>query len=816
MEEDRLRRNRPKTSSRGSTSTKPSLNQDQTRRDRSTDRRGSTIDSARANRRSGQVTEDRRRIEINHHDRIREPSSSRNQAQAISSARGNRGSSSREESRQRSESSRSRSRVNWKTGRDLSNMPYRSQFNNPSSSPTNNYSPPHAPAPIIAPLPINYNPDEDIEEALFRICNRENLKIPPETIEEYASILRSNYLNQLGNVAELDSASWIMLAQQKFPVRLRQLLINEVQNGQKAIKADDRALVAPTTPALASSEVGIGTMLSGLFDGLFGATQPAEPEIPIPNEVIYPNPFEEKSIDLLYQVALMVHLRGDFYDEHPPKNVMAEIAALHCQVMFGDFDDVVLPIEKTLKNPEHESKFFPEGFSDPVLEQRAFDRYKQLTGIPQEQAQLRVVRIIQSLPKNDGVFRFYVSTGSKDSQHSDDSSEDEWILGISAEKVYKMFETENGEEKISSEWDFTKVTRWKYEEHLQLFTIDLIDLQSGLVFVTSEDDGGVISALLFYYLEIFQSKSHQTETTQKVLPTEVDIEVLVYGQQDSTVFSVKVSDTIVQICNNIAKYLKFESDGRFGLKAKSTSEFLVPNKSLNQQDVDFDDLFVFATRLYIPSPLISKQPDYINFLFAECNHFITNNHWAVAKDQAIKLAALQLQSKHGDYNNKTHTPHFFSNSMLQSILPLDWRQPQIIPEVIREYRRLVGTPPSEANLKYVEAVRKLGTFGDTYFEIQMDSHQDLLSVSVNTICHIDGETRGILSDWSFFDVNLCRVDINAEFLTIEFGTGEVFTCASTKALAIERLIMDYISFEAKRKKAPPQQANADDSKCLVM
>jgi len=150
---------------------------------------------------------------------------------------------------------------------------------------------------------------------------------------------------------------------------------------------------------------------------------------------------------------------------------------------------------------------------------------------------------------------------------------------------------------------------------------------------------------------------------------------------------------------------------------------------------------------------------------------------------------------------------------MQSILPEEWRQPQHIPEIIKEYKRLTGIPPSDACFRYVEAIRKLPSYGDTFFQIEVD-HEDVLSINSNGICHFEGESWRLLSEWFLADLRFCHVDSKGEILTIEFSDGAAFSCSSREALAEERLIMDYLDFEAK-KKAKPQQQKSDET-CVVM
>jgi len=242
--------------------------------------------------------------------------------------------------------------------------------------------------------------------------------------------------------------------------------------------------------------------------------------------------------------------------------------------------------------------------------------------------------------------------------------------------------------------------------------------------------------------------------------------------------------------------------------------FLVPNKSLNQQDVDFLDEFIFTTRLFIPSPPFSKQNDYLSFMFNESHNYIINGEWAVEKIQAIKLASMELQYKYGDFNARIHTHSFFDRRQLQLLLPEQWRLPQIIPDIVKEYKHLSGIPPSDASYRYVESVRKLQTYGDTIFDVRVDNNNDILTINSSFVCHYEAETWKLISEMQLTDIKTCSVDTKGETLILEQIDGD-FTCYSRDALVIERLVLDYIEFANKKKNKQPI-AQKQDEKCSVM
>jgi len=250
---------------------------------------------------------------------------------------------------------------------------------------------------------------------------------------------------------------------------------------------------------------------------------------------------------------------------------------------------------------------------------------------------------------------------------------------------------------------------------------------------------------------------------------------------------------------------------------KHENHFLVPSKPLNQQDVDFDGVFIFCTRVFIPSPPISKQPDYLTFLFAESQDAIVNGRWLVEREQATKLAALYMQYHYGDHNARIHNSNFY-NEKLRHMVPEEYRSPPIIPKILQEHQRLTGTPPSDAGFRYLEAVRLLPSFGDTFFKIKVISesvaHHDLLRINYSGISHLESDTLRPFAEWPLSALKSWGVDSKGDQLTLNLSDG-AFVCLSPNALIIDKLLGDTINLEVARTKKPKPTDKGTET-CLVM
>jgi len=319
-----------------------------------------------------------------------------------------------------------------------------------------------------------------------------------------------------------------------------------------------------------------------------------------------------------------------------------------------------------------------------------------------------------------------------------------------------------------------------------------------LQFVTaSMEDGITLGRLLVHYIDPAEDDSDATNTSKDSLPPEVQIDVRLPHETVGTNYTVKSSDTIAVICSSIAAYLKWETDGRYGLRLETSPkfEFLSPETRLDQlgQEIVLGGTLVFGTRLFVPSQPLSQQEDYIRFLMGECVSCVVGGDWAVTKEQATKLAAFQLQHEEGDYNPKTHNDRFFNDdNTLASILPNSFRKQSMVADVIREYKTLKGNSKNVAGFGYVNYVRKIPTYGEAFFYVQIEDVSELLIVSPQRIGKADPQTHRVLEEWRY--PQLKSLTFKGEILTFEFENSTI-TCGGADMALLKQLVLDYFNLK---------------------
>jgi len=388
----------------------------------------------------------------------------------------------------------------------------------------------------------------------------------------------------------------------------------------------------------------------------------------------------------------------------------------------------------------------------------------------------------------------------------------EWVLGLGKNKFYQIV-TQNDQQKVFAEWNYTNLRRWRFDKQTQIYTISLID--SNIEFIISSDDASQISN---HFGKLMESsaprKKESSQTDSKKIGTTgpfsqiTEIEVRLPHEKSTTFFAVNGSDTVADICSLISKHLRLETDGRYGLRreAEPAYSFLQSDKALNQQLPSTSDILVFATQYFLPSPVISQHPSYLMFLFEETRMGVTSGDWSfIMLDEVVQLVAKQLQYQEGDYNPKKHTPSFFTFTKLKACLPPVWRSSEtIIPEILKAYKVLSGMNQMVAAKYFIETARKLPTYGTTFFYVATDS-LELLSVNHKEISQIHPQTQKIIRTWDYHQLEYCLLSKH-DVVILKFYNFTL-TCNTIDAECIHRLVNGYLRFSTKPSEEPT---------CLVM
>lgn len=106
-------------------------------------------------------------------------------------------------------------------------------------------------------------------------------------------------------------------------------------------------------------------------------------------------------------------------------------------------------------------------------------------------------------------------------------------------------------------------------------------------------------------------------------------------------------------------------------------------------------------------------PKQIELVFSECVTNVLDGDWTLAREDTLRLAALFLQIECGDFDWKTHTVSYFTPERLAELLPPPLRAQNLGLEeqIIKEYKKLMGTPREVAMARYIDFVAKCDGYG---------------------------------------------------------------------------------------------------------
>eukprot|EP01125_Pyxidicula_operculata_P006017 TRINITY_DN2102_c0_g3_i3.p1 TRINITY_DN2102_c0_g3~~TRINITY_DN2102_c0_g3_i3.p1 ORF type:complete len:1054 (-),score=324.98 TRINITY_DN2102_c0_g3_i3:1048-4209(-) len=377
--------------------------------------------------------------------------------------------------------------------------------------------------------------DEDVEIVIELIIEKHNVSIPPHKIHEYSEILKSNLVYKLSDISDLDSESWMMIVNTSgFPVRLRQLLINECN---KSIEEEKNLSNANNND---NEENGvIGSIASFIKQKITNEDEDREKgilkfvsrKISFTGDVddIYD---EKRDLELFFKVSKLSHMRGHIELDEDSACVLCSLRA---QAQLGDISELQGNIQVILSNEE--TQFFPHQYQpvDDVVLTKAINLYTSLSSISKDEAKLRFYKAWLSIPDNNKEFivRFDVldkrsdsrsSDSGSDSKQSDEDDDDEgsdeddddnqWVLGVSPASIYRM-SNEDGTEAIDISWNFNKLKRWKHDQESQVYTLEFNEEYAPVEFIIDTDLGITLSQLLSVYTERLMNQQQQQTQQQQ-------------------------------------------------------------------------------------------------------------------------------------------------------------------------------------------------------------------------------------------------------------------------------------------------------------
>eukprot|EP00002_Diphylleia_rotans_P006509 TRINITY_DN1586_c0_g2_i1.p1 TRINITY_DN1586_c0_g2~~TRINITY_DN1586_c0_g2_i1.p1 ORF type:complete len:1874 (-),score=553.08 TRINITY_DN1586_c0_g2_i1:211-5832(-) len=277
---------------------------------------------------------------------------------------------------------------------------------------------------------------------------------------------------------------------------------------------------------------------------------------------------------------------------------------------------------------------------------------------------------------------------------------------------------------------------------------------------------------------------------------------------DETIKTVIVDESqpVVDVVRQIAKKIGLGNADEYSLiEEKKDADWLKPTTSLHEQGISSDAVLLMKKKFFFSDANIdASDPLELHLLYVQATKQILSEELRCSMEEAIKLAALQLQASYGNHNPNKHKVGMIK---LEEILPMTFRKARgIDKEIFQEHRKLTGVSDVHAKHRYVGTCRQIKTYGITFFNIKEKTKKDkkimnrLLGITRDSILRVDAETKSVISHYPL--THLRRWAANPGSFTMDFGDyeDEYVVVQTTDGDAISQLIAGYIDIILQKRR----------------
>lgn len=149
----------------------------------------------------------------------------------------------------------------------------------------------------------------------------------------------------------------------------------------------------------------------------------------------------------------------------------------------------------------------------------------------------------------------------------------------------------------------------------------------------------------------------------------------------------------------------------------------------------------------------------IELLFVQATHDIVDSRYPCSEQDAVTLAALQMQEAFGDFPASGTCTYlrgklgvYLSARVIEQHTPAELEE-----QIYKLYKKLTGYSQMEARLSYLDYVKSWKIYGSTFFFAEPQNNKDLprecvLAVSNKAILVVDPTTKEFLAEYEYSTV----------------------------------------------------------------
>ena len=195
-------------------------------------------------------------------------------------------------------------------------------------------------------------------------------------------------------------------------------------------------------------------------------------------------------------------------------------------------------------------------------------------------------------------------------------------------------------------------------------------------------------------------------------------------------------------------------------------------------------------------------------LYVQCRDNIVSGLMPCSYDEAIKLAAMTLQSEYGNIQPAKYDKKGCLKDIAKNLIaPQHLKQyVQAERDIIREWKQLTGTSEGNAKFRFLNTCRGLKTYGITCYMVQErmargKKMQDILiGITKDHIYRMDPETKEVIKSNKLTE--LCRWAASPKSFTFDFGDyggDNYYTVMTLEGESMSQLISGYIDILLKQR-----------------
>jgi hypothetical protein len=214
--------------------------------------------------------------------------------------------------------------------------------------------------------------------------------------------------------------------------------------------------------------------------------------------------------------------------------------------------------------------------------------------------------------------------------------------------------------------------------------------------------------------------------------------------------------------------------------------------------------FVFKKKTFIRdddrelNDLVARHLIYIQALAS-----VINGDYPTSPEQAVRLAAIQVQVVYGDHNSSTHLPGFLTANLKDYIpktlfptkKPQDWEA-----AIFAEHGKYKGKSADEAKLTYLAMVKKSNFYGTTFYPPcksvnngRKIPNKVIIGVNSDGIMLLKPKDKELVSNHPFTEI--CSWASSSTTFAFEFGVqseATKYTFETKQGAIIAATIQTYI------------------------